>query len=457
MRLAIYRDDVLDRYVDLSGDLRIGRAPENDVVLPDPDKGVSRFHAEVRHEHGRVVLIDLNSQNGVWLNGRRVMREIVEPDATVTIGPYRLLLEDAPSEDTQFEPTGTMPATPHPMPPLPSPGPVSTIPKTYPAIRTGSSKSRVIAALLVLVALVALVAVVVVVKLNNRVPPPPPVSQTTLPLPDKTAEDAKAKQKQIDDEFQGRVDRARSLLASEPVDALTIDAALVEINAAQELKPDSEEVNALRTTMEARRIVLAAGAPKPVPGEDKTEWPKGLPYPGKVPGETSADTRKRAEVLLERYNAAKDTLARGDSDAALSMLEKLEQDVPNYPVSPDIPTLLKEVRTKLQDNKVKQVQTYMDEARKAEQAGDLSRALQLYQRALEAGASRADATAAIDRVGQSIKAKVDEQFSIARQYAAYKKRPEEIACYEQIVKLLPPTDPRRQEAEAKLAALKGAK
>src|SRR4051794_35436018 len=116
MRLAIYHDDVPDRYVDLTGDLRIGRAIENDVVLPDPAKGVSRFHAELRHEHGRIVLIDLNSQNGVWVDGRRVMREIVEPGAAVTIGPYRLLLEDAPSEDEAYEPSGTMPATPHPLP-----------------------------------------------------------------------------------------------------------------------------------------------------------------------------------------------------------------------------------------------------------------------------------------------------------------------------------------------------
>ena len=73
--LAIYRGDEFLRRVELpETPIQIGRAPENDLVLEDTDKGVSRAHAEIRNERGRFVVIDLNSQNGVWLGHRRIKR-----------------------------------------------------------------------------------------------------------------------------------------------------------------------------------------------------------------------------------------------------------------------------------------------------------------------------------------------------------------------------------------------
>jgi predicted component of type VI protein secretion system len=75
--------------------LRIGRAPENDVVLPGADKGVSRAHAELRLENGHYVIVDLQSQNGTWLNGQRVERAGVPANAEIAIGLYRLRLQAA--------------------------------------------------------------------------------------------------------------------------------------------------------------------------------------------------------------------------------------------------------------------------------------------------------------------------------------------------------------------------
>ena len=74
-------------------DLRIGRAPENDVILEDPDRTVSRFHAELRFENGQYALIDLNSQNGLWMDGQRLPRLTLEPGRPVSVGMFRLLLE----------------------------------------------------------------------------------------------------------------------------------------------------------------------------------------------------------------------------------------------------------------------------------------------------------------------------------------------------------------------------
>lgn len=93
-RLAIFRGDSPFRTVELSErDVRIGRAGQNDVVLEDPDKAVSRFHAELRYENGRYAIIDLNSQNGTWIEGQRIQRVVLDPGVTVMLGPYRLVLE----------------------------------------------------------------------------------------------------------------------------------------------------------------------------------------------------------------------------------------------------------------------------------------------------------------------------------------------------------------------------
>lgn len=66
--------------------LRIGRAPENDVVLPDPN--ISRQHLMVWTTPNGAFLRDLGSQNGTYVTGRRVGvgPEAVPSGAEVRIG-----------------------------------------------------------------------------------------------------------------------------------------------------------------------------------------------------------------------------------------------------------------------------------------------------------------------------------------------------------------------------------
>ena len=65
--------------------LRIGRIPDNDLVLRDLD--VSRHHAELRKSSdGAYEIVDLGSHNGTFVNGRRVSSAVLSESDIVSIG-----------------------------------------------------------------------------------------------------------------------------------------------------------------------------------------------------------------------------------------------------------------------------------------------------------------------------------------------------------------------------------
>ena len=80
--------------------LKIGRGPQNDIVLDDPEKAVSRFHAEVRREGDDYVFIDLNSQNGTWVDAQRIDRVAMRVGVPVAIGPYLFVLDGGSDRGT---------------------------------------------------------------------------------------------------------------------------------------------------------------------------------------------------------------------------------------------------------------------------------------------------------------------------------------------------------------------
>jgi predicted component of type VI protein secretion system len=93
-KLLIFRGDTRLDERELTGKtVRIGRGAQNDLVLEDPGKGVSRNHAEIRFEGGRYTLVDLGSQNGIWVSGSRVPSVVLEPGMSAAVGPYRLMME----------------------------------------------------------------------------------------------------------------------------------------------------------------------------------------------------------------------------------------------------------------------------------------------------------------------------------------------------------------------------
>src|SRR4029453_28321 len=108
-RLLIIGDDGVERAVELTErTIQIGRGPGNDVVLPDAHKGVSRTHAELRFRNGRCVLVDLQSQNGTFLNGERIEHAAVPFGAEIGAGSYRLRIE-RPGAPRKEEPASQPP------------------------------------------------------------------------------------------------------------------------------------------------------------------------------------------------------------------------------------------------------------------------------------------------------------------------------------------------------------
>ncbi|HSI61221.1 MAG TPA: FHA domain-containing protein, partial [Ideonella sp.] len=75
----------------------IGRADTNQLVLPDPERSISRVHAQVVFRNGGYAVIDRGS-NPISVNGKPVGngREVPLPDgAQLQIGGYLLGVQQA--------------------------------------------------------------------------------------------------------------------------------------------------------------------------------------------------------------------------------------------------------------------------------------------------------------------------------------------------------------------------
>ena len=91
----------LERALLMPGRFVIGRTSDNDMQVDS--KYVSRHHAQLVTSQDGCVVEDLNSTNGIYLNGKRVRRHKLAPGDVIKVGIHELVFEryevPAPAED----------------------------------------------------------------------------------------------------------------------------------------------------------------------------------------------------------------------------------------------------------------------------------------------------------------------------------------------------------------------
>jgi len=78
----------------------IGRTDLADIIIEDTY--VSKVHAMLQVYANAIVLIDLNSTNGVTVNSIVTEKTILKSNDIITIGRYRLKLENAPALNAEL-------------------------------------------------------------------------------------------------------------------------------------------------------------------------------------------------------------------------------------------------------------------------------------------------------------------------------------------------------------------
>lgn len=95
-RIVVQRDGYASVVIPVKqASLIIGRDPNRDIPLPG--QRVSRNHAKIdRYPDGRYTVTDLNSTNGTFLEGTRLLANVAEnwrPNQPLDVGEYQLLLQ----------------------------------------------------------------------------------------------------------------------------------------------------------------------------------------------------------------------------------------------------------------------------------------------------------------------------------------------------------------------------
>lgn len=88
--------------------ITIGRSADNTIAL-NSDR-ISRLHTRIESRGNNVVIRDMNSRNGTYVEQRRISEEILRGGETIQIGPFRLAAEIVLAATPS--PSGSQPAAP---------------------------------------------------------------------------------------------------------------------------------------------------------------------------------------------------------------------------------------------------------------------------------------------------------------------------------------------------------
>jgi hypothetical protein len=94
----------------------LGRNPTNDFRVPDAS--VSSFHCEIIVSEDSILVRDLGSTNGTFIDHQQIQESVIQPGQTVQLGSaeFRLEAEPAPEEVHIAIPPRSAPQPPAPQP-----------------------------------------------------------------------------------------------------------------------------------------------------------------------------------------------------------------------------------------------------------------------------------------------------------------------------------------------------
>jgi transcriptional regulator with GAF, ATPase, and Fis domain len=104
--LIIKKNNDFENLYRVEGNIRIGRDLKNDIVLQST--AVSRVHATIERGDGDQYILFDKSQNGTWVNGKKIQREILAHNMSFVISDYQFYFkEDRPEDSDRLVINGT--------------------------------------------------------------------------------------------------------------------------------------------------------------------------------------------------------------------------------------------------------------------------------------------------------------------------------------------------------------
>ena len=421
-RLLIAGPGGFQQQVELSNrTYRLGREPQNDIVLPDETKAVSRIHAELRYEGGRHVLHDLDSQNGLVVGGRRKPSVQLQPGVVVKIGDYAISLS-AVAAAADVQPSRAKAA--------PAPAAAGV------AIAWWPPKTAAQWAIVVGIPVLAVAGIIWVVTRDSPSDEPTPIvtvettdaAKEPTPPPELTARErslATIRQLLEKKEFAMAAQEADLLLTLDPQDA-----------EARALKKEaSAGIEQKKRPADSRGARASKPVAAPTPG-----------YQGVAPrraGESEADWIARDHRLNGTNASATQAMEAGDFRAALALWQSIKNEEPAYP---NLDARMTAARARLNQA----VQTALQAGQAFEKSGDLLRARASFQRARDLDADSVIAQSALAALAVRMRKEGERAFRDGQDNENYQKLAEARLAYQKAFDYLPDDHPSRKLAKAAL-------
>lgn len=416
-------------------DLRVGRSSDNEIPLLDPDKTLSRHHAELRREGEHWVYLDLNSANGSWVGERRITRQELLPGIAVTLGDYHLTLarvdaavdtavggadatqilrRDADTLVPERAPKVAPPVVP-PAAAAPAPAVVggAVAMRTAPAAAAAPSGMTPVRRIIIFGSILVFGAFAVVLALllrpDDEAPAAEPAVAVATPAP------------------------------TPAPSAAPVEAAPVAPTAAPPTPAPAEPPPpAVTTPPVAAPAAAPVARPRPVDRD-----PDAATIPARA-GESASGLQQRRADVRRRYTLALQRLAARQFGEARDLLTALSHDAPQFR---DLDQRLAEANEGLRQQAADELKA----AAKLEEGAQWTEAIAAYEHIRPAALP--GLAEAIERTRKKMHEAGADALTRARQFDSRGRVPEAIAWYQRAVNWLPPDHPGLETARQRLAAL----